>query len=498
MTVKHGIIKQTIKVKGVLFSMSNTNSYESPFCTRYASEEMQYIFSADKKFTTWRRLWVALARAEMKLGLPVTQEQVDELEKNIENIDYETAAAREKEVRHDVMAHVYTYGKACPKAKGIIHLGATSCYVGDNTDVIIMRDALKVIRRKLINVIAQLSDFAMKYKDMPCLAYTHLQPAQLTTVGKRATLWTNELLMDLREIERRISDLQLLGSKGTTGTQASFMELFHGDTDKIKQLEKMIAEEMGFESCVPVSGQTYSRKVDSFVVNALAGIAESCSKFSNDMRILQSFKEMEEPFEKSQIGSSAMAYKRNPMRCERITSLSRYLMIDCLNPAFTAGTQWFERTLDDSANKRISVAEAFLAADAILNIMINVTSGMVVYPKIVRKRVMAELPFMATENIMMDAVEKGGDRQELHEKIRQYSMEAGKKVKEEGLENDLCERILADPMFMITKEEMDAIMSPENFTGRSSQQVEEFVNEFVKPILHANKDILNETYEMKN
>ena len=478
--------------------MSNTNSYESPFCTRYASEEMQYIFSADKKFTTWRRLWVALARAEMKLGLPVTQEQVDELEKNIENIDYETAAAREKEVRHDVMAHVYTYGKACPKAKGIIHLGATSCYVGDNTDVIIMRDALKVIRRKLINVIAQLSDFAMKYKDMPCLAYTHLQPAQLTTVGKRATLWTNELLMDLREIERRISDLQLLGSKGTTGTQASFMELFHGDTDKIKQLEKMIAEEMGFESCVPVSGQTYSRKVDSFVVNALSGIAESCSKFSNDMRILQSFKEMEEPFEKSQIGSSAMAYKRNPMRCERITSLSRYLMIDCLNPAFTAGTQWFERTLDDSANKRISVAEAFLAADAILNIMINVTSGMVVYPKIVRKRVMAELPFMATENIMMDAVEKGGDRQELHEKIRQYSMEAGKKVKEEGLENDLCERILADPMFMITKEEMDAIMSPENFTGRSSQQVEEFVNEFVKPILDANKDILNETYEMKN
>lgn len=498
MTVKHGIIRPTIKVKGVLFSMSNTNSYESPFCTRYASEEMQYIFSADKKFTTWRRLWVALARAEMKLGLPVTQEQVDELEKNIENIDYETAAAREKEVRHDVMAHVYTYGKACPKAKGIIHLGATSCYVGDNTDVIIMRDALKVIRRKLINVIAQLSDFAMKYKDMPCLAYTHLQPAQLTTVGKRATLWTNELLMDLREIERRISDLQLLGSKGTTGTQASFMELFHGDTDKIKQLEKMIAEEMGFESCVPVSGQTYSRKVDSFVVNALAGIAESCSKFSNDMRILQSFKEMEEPFEKSQIGSSAMAYKRNPMRCERITSLSRYLMIDCLNPAFTAGTQWFERTLDDSANKRISVAEAFLAADAILNIMINVTSGMVVYPKIVRKRVMVELPFMATENIMMDAVEKGGDRQELHEKIRQYSMEAGKKVKEEGLENDLCERILADPMFMITKEEMDAIMSPENFTGRSSQQVEEFVNEFVKPILDANKDILNETYEMKN
>ncbi|MEE0186419.1 MAG: adenylosuccinate lyase [Oscillospiraceae bacterium] len=478
--------------------MSNTNSYESPFCTRYASEEMQYIFSADKKFTTWRRLWVALARAEMKLGLPVTEAQVKQLEENIDNIDYDMAAAREKEVRHDVMAHVYTYGQACPDAKGIIHLGATSCYVGDNTDVIIMRDALQVIRRKLINVIAQLSDFAMKYKDMPALAYTHLQPAQLTTVGKRATLWTNELLMDLKEIERRISDLQLLGSKGTTGTQASFMELFEGNTDKIKQLEKMIAEEMGFESCVPVSGQTYSRKVDSFVVNALAGIAQSCSKFSNDMRILQSFKEMEEPFEKSQIGSSAMAYKRNPMRSERITSLSRYLMVDVLNPAFTAGTQWFERTLDDSANKRISVAEAFLAADAILNIMINVTSGMVVYPKIVRKRVMAELPFMATENIMMDAVKKGGDRQALHEKIRQYSMEAGKKVKEEGLENDLCERILADPMFMITKEEMDAIMAPENFTGRSAQQVEEFVSELVQPILEANKDILNETFEMKN
>lgn len=478
--------------------MSNTNSYESPFCTRYASEEMQYIFSADKKFTTWRRLWVALARAEMKLGLPVTQEQVDELEANIENIDYEMAAEREKQVRHDVMSHVYTYGKACPKAAGIIHLGATSCYVGDNTDVIIMRDALKVIRRKLINVISQLSSFAMQYKDMPCLAYTHLQPAQLTTVGKRATLWTNELLYDLKEIERRISDLQLLGSKGTTGTQASFMELFEGDTDKIKQLEKMIAEEMGFDSCVPVSGQTYSRKVDSLVVNALAGIAQSCSKFSHDMRILQSFKEMEEPFEKSQIGSSAMAYKRNPMRCERITSLSRYLMIDVLNPEFTAGTQWFERTLDDSANKRIAVAEAFLACDAILNIMINVTSGMVVYPKIVRRRVMAELPFMATENIMMDAVKKGGNRQDLHEKIREYSMEAGKKVKEEGLDNDLCERILKDPMFMITKEEMDAIMNPENFTGRSSQQVEEFVEEFVKPILEANKDILNEKFEMKN
>ena len=478
--------------------MSNTNSYESPFCTRYASEEMQYIFSADKKFSTWRRLWVALARAEMKLGLPVTQEQVSELEANIDNIDYEYAAKEERLVRHDVMAHVHTYGKACPKADAIIHLGATSCYVGDNTDVIIMREALQVVRRKLINVIAQLSDFAMKYKDMPALAYTHLQPAQLTTIGKRATLWTNELLMDLREIERRISDLQLLGSKGTTGTQASFMELFEGDTDKIKELERLIAEEMGFDGVVPVSGQTYSRKVDSFVVNALAGIAQSCSKFSHDMRLLQSFKEMEEPFEKTQIGSSAMAYKRNPMRSERITSLSRYLMIDCLNPAFTAGTQWFERTLDDSANKRISVAEAFLACDAILNIMINVTSGMVVYPKIVRRRDMAELPFMATENIMMSAVKKGGNRQELHEKIRQYSMEAGKQVKEEGLDNDLCERILGDPMFMITKGEMDEIMKPENFTGRSSQQVEEFVNELIKPILEENKDILNETFEMKN
>ena len=478
--------------------MSNTKSYESPFCTRYASEEMQYIFSADKKFTTWRRLWVALARAEMKLGLNVTQQQVDELEANIENIDYELAAEEEKKRRHDVMAHVYTYGACCPNAKGIIHLGATSCYVGDNTDIIIMRDALGVIRRKLINVIAQLSEHALKYKDMPCLAYTHLQPAQLTTVGKRATLWINELLYDLREIERRIDDMELLGSKGTTGTQASFMELFHGDTEKIKQLEKMIAEEMGFSSCVPVSGQTYSRKIDSFVVNALAGIAQSCSKFSNDMRILQSFKEMEEPFEKTQIGSSAMAYKRNPMRCERITSISRYLMTDVLNPAFTAGTQWFERTLDDSANKRIAVAEAFLACDAILNIMINVTSGMVVYPKMVRKRVMAELPFMATENIMMDAVEKGGDRQELHEKIRQYSMEAGKQVKEEGLENDLCERILADPIFKITREEMDKIMRPENFIGRSVSQVDEFIADFVKPVLDSNKDILGEHFEMKN
>lgn len=473
-----------------------TNSYESPFCTRYASKEMQFIFSADKKFTTWRKLWVALARAEMKLGLNVTQEQVDELESHINDIDYEVAKEREKLVRHDVMSHVYAYGQVCPKAKGIIHLGATSCYVGDNTDIIIMREAMQVVRRKLINVIAQLSAFAEKYKSMPALAYTHLQPAQLTTVGKRATLWTNELLMDLDELEYRIRNIKLLGSKGTTGTQASFMELFNNDTEKVKELEKLIAEEMGFDGVVPVSGQTYSRKIDSQIVSTLSGIAQSASKFSNDMRILQSFKEMEEPFEPNQIGSSAMAYKRNPMRCERITSLSRYVMIDSLNPAFTAGTQWFERTLDDSANKRISVAEAFLAVDAILNIMLNVTNGLVVYDKIVHQRVMRELPFMATENIMMDAVKKGGDRQELHEKIRKYSMIAGARVKQEGLNNNLCELILADPAFMITREEMDNILRPENFIGRCPQQVDEFIAECVNPILDANKDILNETAEI--
>lgn len=472
------------------------DSYESPFCTRYASKEMQYVFSADKKFSTWRRLWTALARAEMKLGLPVTREQVEELEKNIGNIDYEAAAEREKLVRHDVMAHVYAYGLVCPKAKGIIHLGATSCYVGDNTDIIIMRDALNIVRRKLINVLAQLSDFAMEYKSMPCLAYTHLQPAQLTTVGKRATLWMNELLMDLDEIEYRLDNLALLGSKGTTGTQASFMELFEGDTDKVKELEKLIAEEMGFDKVVPVSGQTYSRKIDAQITATLGGIAQSAMKFANDMRILQNFKEMEEPFEKNQIGSSAMPYKRNPMRCERITALARYVMIDTLNPAFTSGTQWFERTLDDSANKRISVAEAFLAVDAILNILINVTSGIVVYPKVIRARVMKELPFMASENIMMDAVKKGGDRQALHEKIRTYAMEAGKQVKELGLDNDLIERILADPDFKITREEIDSILTPENFTGRSAQQTEEFVNGLIKPILDANKDALGEKAEL--
>ncbi len=476
----------------------NNNSYESPFCTRYASEEMQYIFSADKKFTTWRKLWVALARAEMKLGLPVTEAQVNQLEEHINDIDYAVAETREKEVRHDVMSHVYAYGQVCPDAAGIIHLGATSCYVGDNTDVIIMRDAMQVVRRKLINVMNNLAKFADEYKNLPCMAYTHLQPAQPTTIGKRATLWLNELLMDFEELEYRISTLKLLGSKGTTGTQASFVELFEGDTAKIKELEKMIADEMGFDGVVPVSGQTYSRKVDFQVLSVLSGIAQSCSKFSNDMRILQSFEEMEEPREKSQIGSSAMAYKRNPMRCERITSLARYVMIDVLNPAFTTGTQWFERTLDDSANKRIAVAEAFLAVDAILNIMMNVTDGMVVYPEIVRRRLMAKLPFMATENIMMDAVKKGGDRQELHERIREYSMIAAEQIKIYGKEGNLCELIVNDPMFMITQEEMDAILKPENFTGRSSQQVDEFLSECINPILEANKDILGENFEMKN
>ena len=469
--------------------MSN-QSYESPFCTRYASPEMQYIFSADKKFTTWRKLWVALARAEMELGLPVTQAQVDELSAHIEDVDYAKAAEYEKAFRHDVMAHVHTYGDACPGAAGIIHLGATSCYVGDNTDIIIMRDALQVVKRKLVKVISQLGIFADKYKALPCLAYTHLQPAQLTTIGKRATLWCNELLMDLEDLDFRLKSLKLLGSKGTTGTQASFMELFHGDTDKIKALETKIAREMGFDAVVPVSGQTYSRKVDYQVCSVLAGIAQSAMKFSNDIRLMQSFKEMEEPFEKSQIGSSAMAYKRNPMRDERITSLARYVMCDVLNPAFTAGTQWFERTLDDSANKRISVAEAFLGVDAILNIMLNVTdpeNGFVVYEKIIRRRVMAELPFMATENIMMDAVEKGGDRQVLHERIRQLSMQAGKRVKEEGLDNNLCELILAEPeLFKITREEMDKIMAPENFIGRCPQQVDEFLANCVQPVLDAN------------
>ncbi len=477
--------------------MKNYNTYESPFCTRYASEEMQYVFSAQKKFSTFRRLWVALARAEMQLGLKqITPEMVEELEANVDNIDFEYAEQEEKKLRHDVMAHVHTYGHCCPKADGIIHLGATSCYVGDNTDVIIMRDAMKIIHRKLINVIANLAAFAERYKDMPCLAYTHLQPAQPTTVGKRATLWTNELLMDLEDLEYQMNKLALLGQKGTTGTQASFMELFDGDHEKIKQLENMIAKEMGFDRCVPVSGQTYSRKVDSRVLNVLGGIAESCSKFSNDLRLLQNFKEMEEPFEKNQIGSSAMPYKRNPMRAERITSLSRYVMINTLNPAFTAGTQWFERTLDDSANKRVAVAEGFLAVDAILNIMLNVTDGIVVYPKVIRARLMRELPFMATENIMMKAVKKGGNRQELHEKIRVHSVAAGAVIKEQGGENDLVDRIAADPAFMITKEEIEEMLVPENFTGRAPQQVEDFLNDYVKPVLLANKDVLGEKAEL--
>jgi len=472
------------------------NSYESPFSTRYASEEMQYLFSADKKFKTWRRLWVALARAEMKLGLPVTEAQVKELESHVDDINYDVAEAREKLVRHDVMSHVYAYGVQCPNAKGIIHLGATSCYVGDNTDVIIMKEALQVVRRKLINVIDLLAGFAEKYKDMPALAYTHLQPAQLTTVGKRATLWIHELLMDLEDLDYRISTLKLLGSKGTTGTQASFVDLFDGDTEKITRLEQMIAEEMGFSKVVPVSGQTYSRKMDSQVLAVLSGIAQSASKFSNDMRILQNFKEMEEPFEKNQIGSSAMPYKRNPMRCERITALSRYVMIDSLNPSFTAATQWFERTLDDSANKRISVAEAFLAVDSILNIMLNVCDGLVVYPKVVRQRVLKELPFMATENIMMEAVKKGGDRQELHERLRMHSIAAGKVVKEEGGENDLIDRICADPAFNLSHDEIDSIMVPENFTGRSAEQVDLFLSTYIKPLREKNQDILGENAEL--
>lgn len=470
--------------------------YESPFSTRYASDEMQYIFSNDKKFKTWRKLWVALARAEMKLGLPVTKEQVDELTQYVDNINYEVAEQREKLTRHDVMSHVFAYGEQCPNAKGIIHLGATSCYVCDNTDIIIMKEALEIVRRKLVNVIDLLAKFAEEYKALPALAYTHLQPAQLTTVGKRATLWTNEFLMDLQDVEYRISKLQLLGSKGTTGTQASFVELFEGNDEKIVELEKLIAEEMGFSSVVPVSGQTYSRKIDTQVLDVLSGIAQSASKFSYDMRILQNFKEMEEPFEKNQIGSSAMPYKRNPMRSERITSLARYVMIDALNPAFTAGTQWFERTLDDSANKRISVAEGFLAVDSILNILLNVCDGIVVYPKVIEQRVLKELPFMATENIMMTAVKKGGDRQELHERLRTHSIEAAKVVKEQGLENDLIDRICSDKAFNITRDEVSKILIPINFVGRSVQQVDEFIKNYVEPIRKCNKSVLGENIEL--
>ena len=470
--------------------------YISPFETRYASKEMQYIFSEDNKFRTWRRLWIALAKAEQANGLPITDAQIAELEAHKDDINYEVAEAREKEVRHDVMSHVYAYGVQCPDAKGIIHLGATSCYVGDNTDVLVMREALTVVRRKLLNVMALLADFADRYKDMPALAYTHLQPAQLTTVGKRATLWLNEFYMDCEEITRRIDALALLGSKGTTGTQASFVELFEGNSAKIKDVENRIARDLGFDKVVPVSGQTYSRKVDFMVLSALSGIAQSAMKFGNDMRLLANFKEMEEPFEQHQIGSSAMPYKRNPMRCERICALSRYVMIDLLNPAFTAGTQWFERTLDDSANKRIAVAEAFLATDAILGILLNVCDGIVVYPKVVRARVMAELPFMATENIMMSAVKKGGDRQALHEKLRVHSLAAAKVVKEEGGANDLLERVLADPAFGLERHELEALLRPESFTGRASEQTTEFLDEVIRPVLRANKDVLGEKVQL--
>lgn len=473
----------------------NYDSYESPFCTRYASREMQFIFSADKKFTTWRKLWVALARGEMRLGLPVTQEQVDELEAHVNDINYDVAEAREKEVRHDVMSHVYAYGQQCPKAAGIIHLGATSCYVGDNTDIIIMRDALKLVYKKILNVMANLAKFAREYKDMPCLAYTHLQPAQPTTVGKRATLWLNELLMDAEEVKYRIDNLKLLGQKGTTGTQASFKELFNGDRAKIKKLEEMIAAEMGFDACVPVSGQTYSRKIDSQVLSTLSGIAQTCSKFSNDLRLLQNFEELAEPFEKKQIGSSAMPYKRNPMRSERITSLARYVMIDSLNPAFTAGTQWFERTLDDSANKRISVAEGFLGADAILNIMMNVTDGIEVYPEMIKRRLMAKLPFMATENIMMRAVENGGNRQELHEKLRVHSQAAALVIKQGG-ECDLPKRIAGDPAFNITEKEIEELLDPALYVGCAPEQTEEFLTECIDPLLKENKDLLGEKAEL--
>ena len=476
--------------------MEQHDSYISPFSTRYASREMQYIFSEDNKFRTWRRLWVALAKAEREQGLPITEEQIRELESHTDDINYAEAMAREKECRHDVMSHVYAYGLQCPGAKGIIHLGATSCYVGDNTDITLMRDGLTLIRRKLLNVIAMLAGFARKYKDMPCLAYTHLQPAQLTTVGKRATLWINELENDLTELDHRLARLALLGSKGTTGTQASFVELFEGDEGRIKAVEESIARQMGFDRVVPVSGQTYSRKTDFYVCAVLAGIAQSASKFSNDLRILQNFKEMEEPFERSQIGSSAMPYKRNPMRSERVTALARYVMIDLLNPAFTAGTQWFERTLDDSANKRIAVAEAFLGVDSILNLLENICDGLVVYPKVIRQRVMNELPFMATENIMMSAVKKGGDRQELHERLRVHSIAAGKAVKEEGLPNDLIARVCGDPAFGLAPEEAEALLQPEAFTGRAPRQVEEYLAEVIDPILEANRELLGDKAEI--
>ena len=480
----------------------STDRYSSPLSERYASKEMQYIFSQDMKFSTWRKLWIALAETEMELGLSengkpvITQEQIDEMKEHVYDINYDVAKEREKLVRHDVMSHVYAFGQQCPKAAGIIHLGATSCYVGDNTDIIIMNEALKLVHKKLVNVIAELAKFADTYKNLPTLAFTHFQPAQPTTVGKRATLWTQEFLMDLEDLEYVMSTLKLLGSKGTTGTQASFLELFDGDQETIDKIDPMIAAKMGFKECYAVSGQTYSRKVDTRVANILAGIAASAHKMSNDIRLLQHLKEVEEPFEKNQIGSSAMAYKRNPMRSERIASLSRYVMVDALNPAITSASQWFERTLDDSANKRISIAEGFLAIDGILDLCMNVVDGLVVYPKVIEKRLRSELPFMATENIMMDAVKAGGDRQELHERIRELSMIAGKHVKEEGRDNDLLDLIAADEMFHLTKEELEKTMDPSKYTGRASVQVDAFLKNVVNPVLEANKEALGMTAEI--
>ena len=474
----------------------STDRYVSPLSERYASKEMQYIFSPDMKFRTWRRLWIALAETEKELGLNITQEQIDELKAHADDINYDVAKAREKEVRHDVMSHVYAYGVQCPKAKGIIHLGATSCYVGDNTDIIVMTEALKLVRKKLLNVIAELAKFADANKDLPTLAFTHFQPAQPTTVGKRATLWMQEFLMDLEDLDYVLSTMKLLGSKGTTGTQASFLELFDGDQETIDKIDPMIAEKMGFKACYPVSGQTYSRKVDTRVLNILAGIAASAHKFSNDIRLLQHLKEVEEPFEKSQIGSSAMAYKGNPMRSERIASLSRFVMVDALNPAITSATQWFERTLDDSANKRLSIPEGFLAVDGILDLCLNVADGLVVYPKVIEKRLRSELPFMATENIMMDAVKAGGDRQELHEKIRELSMVAARNVKAEGKENNLLELIAADPAFNMSLEDLEKTMDPAKYTGRASVQVDAFLKNVVNPVLEANKEVLGMTAEI--
>ena len=474
----------------------STDRYVSPLSERYASKEMQYIFSPDMKFRTWRRLWIALAETEKELGLPITQEQIDELKAHKDDINYDVAKERERQVRHDVMSHVYAYGVQCPKAKGIIHLGATSCYVGDNTDIIVMTEALKLVKKKLVNVIAELAKFAEKYKDLPTLAFTHFQPAQPTTVGKRATLWMQEFMLDLEDLNYVLSTMKLLGSKGTTGTQASFLELFDGDQETIDKIDPMIAEKMGFKQCYPVSGQTYSRKVDTRVVNILAGIAASAHKFSNDIRLLQHLKEVEEPFEKSQIGSSAMAYKRNPMRSERIASLSRFVMVDAMNPAITSATQWFERTLDDSANKRLSVPEGFLAIDGILDLCLNVVDGLVVYPKVIEKRLRSELPFMATENIMMDAVKADGDRQELHERIRELSMEAGKTVKVEGKDNNLLELIAADPAFNLTLEELEKTMDPAKYTGRASVQVDAFLKNVINPMLEENKDLLGMTAEI--